>query len=116
MHLHVSGDPRLAEALPTDGAQVGGAFMQPLVLLQRVAAQEALVALAAGKDPPLPVEPLVLVVPRGADEALLTLDAAVRKAVELHVGLQLIGKFKDLFTLQALGFLLGELLVDGSGA
>ena len=108
VHLHVSGDARLAEALPTDGAQVGGALVQPLVLLQGVTAQESLVALAAGEYPASLVEPLVLVIPRRAGEALLTLVAVVPEAVELHVGLQLIRVFEDLVTRQALGLFLRE--------
>lgn len=62
MHLHVPCDATFAEALPADGAQVGGAFMQPLVLLEGVVAQESLVALSAGEYPASLVESLVLVI------------------------------------------------------
>lgn len=62
VHLHVSHDATFAKALPTDCAQVGGAFMQPFVLLERVAAQESLVALAAGEYPASLVESLVLII------------------------------------------------------
>lgn len=114
MHLHVSRDARFAEAFPADSAEVRGAFVQPLVLLERIAAQEALVALAADEYPPSLVESLVLIVSRRAGESLLTLAAVVREAVKLHVSLQLIRMFKKLSTLCAFGFLLHEVFAHGS--
>lgn len=114
MHLHVSRDARFAEAFPADSAEVRGAFVQPLVLLERIAAQEALVALAADEYPPSLVESLVLIVSRRAGESLLTLAAVVHEAVKLHVSLQLIRMFKKLSTLCAFGFLLCEVFAHGS--
>lgn len=116
MHLHVSRDARFAEAFPADGAQVGGAFVQALVLLERIVAQESLVALAADEYPPSLVESLVLVITRRAGEPLLALAAVVREAVELHVSLQLIRMLKKLFALRALGLLLSEVFVHSSHA
>lgn len=108
VHLHVPRDARFAEAFPADGAQVGGARVQPLVLLEGVAAQESLVALAAAEYPSSLVEPLVLIVPRRAGESLLALAAVVPEDVKLPVGLQLIWMLKDLFARQALGLFLRE--------
>lgn len=116
MHLHVSRNAGFAETLPADGAQVAGARVQPFVLLQGVAAQEALVALAAGEYPASFVEPLVLIITRRAGESLLTLAAAVRKAVEPHVSLQLIRMFKNLFTRGAFGFVLHKVFAHRSHA
>jgi len=116
VHLHVSRNSRFAEAFPADVAQVGGASVQALVLLQRIVAQEALVALAADKYPASLVDPLVLIITRRAGEPFFTLGAAVREAVKLHVSRQLIWKFKNLFTLQALCFRLCEVFVDVSHA
>ena len=114
VHLHVSRDARFAEAFPADSAEVRGAFVQLLVLLERMSAQEALVALAADEYPPSLVESLVLIVSRGAGESLLTLAAVVREAVKLHVSLQLIRMFKKLSTLCAFGFLICEVFGHGS--
>lgn len=83
----MSRDAGFAETLTADGAQGGGAFVQPLMLLERVAAQESLFALAAGEIPPFLVQPLVLIITRQTGEPLLTLAAAVGVAVEPEVSL-----------------------------
>lgn len=62
VHLHVSCDASFAKPLPADGAQVAGAFVQPFVLLEGIAAQESLVALAADKFTAPLVESLVLII------------------------------------------------------
>lgn len=116
MHLHVSGDARLAEVLTADVAEVVGTFVQPLVLLERVTAEESLVAQLAGEEPALLVKPLVLVESRLAGEALLTQAAVETECVDLRVSLQLIGMFKDLLTYGAFGFFFREVFVDGSSA
>lgn len=114
MHLHVSYEAAFAESLPTDGAHVAGPFVQPLVLSEGVIAQESLVALAADEFTAPLMGSLVLIVPREADEALFTLDAAVRETVEPHVSGQLIRKFKNLLTLGAFGVFLCEVFVHWS--
>ncbi len=116
VHLHVSRNARFAEAFPAYRAQVAGAFVQALVLLERIVAQESLVALAADEYPSPLVESLVLIITRRTGESLLTLAAVVREAVELHVSLQLIWMFKNLFALRAFGFFLREVFVHGSRA
>lgn len=62
VHLHVSCNASFAETLPADRAQVGGAFMQPFVLLEGIVAQESLVALAAREYPASLVQSLVLII------------------------------------------------------
>lgn len=62
VHLHVSCNARFAEGFPADRAQVRGAFMQAFVLLERIVAQETLVALAADEYPSSLVESLVLII------------------------------------------------------
>lgn len=114
VHLHVSCNACFAEAFPADRTQVGGAFMQAFMLLERIVAEESLVALAADEYPSSLVESLVLIITRRAGEPLLTLAAVIREVVELHVSLQLIWMFKDLFTLRAFGFFLCEVLVHSS--
>lgn len=114
VHLHVSHEAALAESLPTDGAHVAGPFVQLLVLSEGIAAQEALVALAADEFAAPFVDSLVLIIAREADEAFLTLDAAVWEAVQPHVGCELIGKFKHLFTLGAFGVSLRKVFVHWS--
>lgn len=116
VHLHVPGDPGLAEALPADGAQRKGPLVQPLVLPEGVAAQEGLLALATGKVAALLVQPLVLVVARQAGEALLALAAAVCKAVESDVGLQLIWVLEHFVALGTFDLVLREVFADGPGA
>lgn len=116
VHLHVSRNSSFAEAFPADGAQVGGALVQALVLLERIVAEESLVALAAGEYPSPLVEPLVLVITRRAGESLLALVAAVREAVELHVSLQLIWKFKNFWAFQAFSFFICKVFVDSPRA
>lgn len=116
VHLHVPGDARLAEALPANGAQGEGPLVQPLVLPERVTAQEGLLALGAGEVAALLVQPLVLVVAREAGEALLALAAAVREAVEPDVGLQLIRVLEHFAALAAFGLVLREVFADGPGA
>lgn len=110
VHLHVSRDAAFAETLPADCAQVAGAFVQLLMLLEGIIAQESLLALATDKFASSLVDPLVLIISRQAGEALLALDAAVREAVELHVNHQLIRKLENLVTLRAFGFLLCKVL------
>ena len=114
VHLHVSCNARFAEAFAADGAQVGGSFVQALMLLERIVTQESFAALATGKYSSSLVEPLVLIIPRRAGESLLTLAAAVPETVELHVGLQLIWMFKNLCTLQAFSLFLCEVFVHQS--
>lgn len=87
MHLHVSRDAGFAETLTADGAQGRGAFVQPLMLLERVAAQESLFTLAAGEISPFLVQPLVLIITRQTGEPLLALAAAVGVAVEPEMSL-----------------------------
>lgn len=116
VHLHVPCDAAFAKALPADRAQVGGAFVQPFVLLERVVAQEALVALTAGEYPASLVEPLVLIIARRAGESFLTLVATVGESVEPHVSLELIQVFKNLLTHGAFGFLLRDVLGHGPRA
>lgn len=116
VHLHVAGDAALAEAPPADGAQGGGPLVQPLVLPERVAAQEGLLARGAGEAAAPLVQPLVLVVAREAAEALLALAAAVGRAVQPRVGLQLIGVLEHLAALAALVLVLGQVSGDGPAA
>lgn len=99
VHLHVSHEAAFAETLPTDGAHVAGPLVQLLVLPQRVTAQEPLVALATDEFAAPLVDSLVLIIPREAAEAFLTLDAAVWEAVQPHMSGELIRKFKNLLTL-----------------
>lgn len=114
MHLHVSYKAAFAETLPTDGAHVAGPFVQLLVLSEGIIAQESLVAVAADEFAAPLMGSLVLIIPRKADEALFTLDAAVRETVEPHVSGQLIRKFKNLLALRAFGVLLCEVFVHWS--
>lgn len=114
MHLHVSHEAAFAQTLPTDGAHVAGPFVQPLVLFEGIIAQESLVALGADEFAAPLVGSLVLIIPRKADEALLTLNAAVRETVEPHVSGQLIRKLKNLLTLLAFGVFLCKVFVHWS--
>lgn len=114
MHLHVSHEAAFAESLPTDGAHVAGPLVQLLVLSEGISAQEALVALAADEFAAPLVDSLVLIIAREADEAFLTLDAAVWEAVQPHVGRELIRKFKNLFALGAFGVSLRKVFVHRS--
>lgn len=111
VHLHVSYEAAFAETLPTDGAHVAGPFVQLLVLSEGITAQESLVALAADEFAAPLVNSLVLIIPREADEAFLTLDAAVWEAVQPHVSGELIRKFKNLLTLGAFGVFLCKIFV-----
>lgn len=115
VHLHVSEEAALAEGLPTGGARVAGPSVQLLVLSERVAAQEALVALAADEPAAPGVEPPVLLEAREAEEAFLTLGAAVGEAVQPQVGGELVGKVENLLTLGAFGVFLCEVCVHCSG-
>lgn len=114
VHLHVSYEAAFAETLPADGAHVTGPFVQPLVLSEGIIAQESLVALGADEFAAPLVGSLVLIIPREADEALLTLDAAVRETVEPHVSGQLIRKFKNLLALGAFGVFLWKAFIHWS--
>lgn len=116
VHLHVSCDARFAETFPTDSTQMGGAFMQALMLLERIVTQEPLLALAADEDSSSLVDSLVLIIARLARESLLTLAAGVPEVVELHVSLELIWMFKNLPTLQTFGFFCSEVFVHRSCA
>lgn len=115
VHLHVSYEAAFAEPFPTDGAHVAGPFVQLLVLSEGITAQESLVALAADEFAAPLVDSLVLIIPREADEAFLTLDAAVWEAVQPHVSGELIRKFKNLLTLGAFGVFLCKVFVHWSG-
>lgn len=114
VHLHVPYEAAFAESLPTDGAHVAGPFVQLLVLSERVTAQEGLVALAADEPAAPPVDSLVLVIAREADEASLTLQAAVGEAVQPRVSGELIRKLKNLLALGAFGVFLCKVFVQWS--
>lgn len=114
VHVHVSYEAALAETLPTDGAHVAGPVVQLLVLSEGVPAQEPLAAPAADECAAPPVDSLVLVIPREADEAFLTLEAAEGEAVQPHVSGELIRKLKNLLTLGAFGVFLCKVFVHRS--
>lgn len=108
VHLHVSDEAVFAEVSGADDAEIGGTFMQPLVLLESVAAQESLVALLTCELAPSLVKSLMVIISRLAREPFLALNAAVAEGVELHVRRQLIRMFKCFLTRWAFSFCFRE--------